>query len=331
VIPPAPAVHAFLHRTARAEVARAATKARADQKKERERLAAEKKEAKKQEKAEEKKEKARKAAEKTKEKEERIQAETKAKEKKKGGGRSSNDDDDDDDFDDSEEDATKKKKRGDTCTIYSRIHIQALYICIYKQKDHIGDTYIAHFVSYTWTIYSRIRMHTYVLFSYNAVVSSLHISFPTTKESEIGETSPKTKPPLMMKKQNQRAEVDNLYLCPFRHAYTHVLIHIEACIHPVLIPFILSCVFKLSYPNHKGKRGRRERGRRAKSEDEASADDEDEKPKRRGRKRATSPSQSGSDDMSEDADDPDADDSQEEDRFARDSPKVHMTMLHVRY
>lgn len=81
------------------------------------------KEAKKQEKAEEKKEKARKAAEKTKDKEEKIQAETKAKKKKKGGERSSNDDDDDDDFDDSEEDATKKKKRGDTYTIYSRIHI----------------------------------------------------------------------------------------------------------------------------------------------------------------------------------------------------------------
>ena len=126
VIPPSPAVHAFLLRTARAEVARNATKAKADQKKERERLAAEKKEAKKQEKAEEKKEKARKAAEmiKEKEKEERIQAETKAKKKKKGGERSSNDDDDDDDdFDDSEEEPTKKKKRGDTCTIYSRIHI----------------------------------------------------------------------------------------------------------------------------------------------------------------------------------------------------------------
>ena len=227
MIPPAPAVHAFLHRTARADVARAATKAKADQKKERERLAAEKKEAKKQDKAEEKKEKARQAAEKTKEREERTQAETKAKEKKKGGERSSNDDDDDDDFDDSDEDASKKKTKGDTCTIYSRIHTHIQPHTYTAAHIYIGDTYIAHFVSYTWTIYSRIHihLHTYVLFSYNAVISSLPFSFPTTKESEQGEPSSKTKPPRMMQKINQRAEVDNLYECVVRCVLTHTCVH----------------------------------------------------------------------------------------------------------
>jgi hypothetical protein len=128
LIPSAPAVRAFLHRTGRANVARARKKAQADQKRESARLAAEKKKTREKERAEEKKDKARKAAEKTKEREARTVAATKPKD----GERLSNDDDDDDDFDDPDEAPRKKKPSGDICTMYSRTHIHVhTYTCIY--------------------------------------------------------------------------------------------------------------------------------------------------------------------------------------------------------
>ena len=128
LIPSAPAVRAFLHRTGRGDVARAKKKAQADQKKESARLAAQKKKTREKERAEERKDKARKAAEKSKDREARVVAAKKPKD----GERSSNDDDDDDDFDDPDEATRKKKPSGDTCTIYSRIHIHVhTYTSIY--------------------------------------------------------------------------------------------------------------------------------------------------------------------------------------------------------
>ena len=127
LIPSAPAVRPFLHRTGRGDVARGKKKAQADQKKESARLAAQKKKREK-ERAEERKDKARKAAEKSKERKARVVAAKKPKD----GERSSNDDDDDDDFDDPDEATRKKKPSGDTCTIYSRMHIHMhTYASIY--------------------------------------------------------------------------------------------------------------------------------------------------------------------------------------------------------
>ena len=102
---------------------------------------------------------------------------------------------------------------------------------------------------------------------------------------------------------------------------THVHYYMFTHAHTLFSKHAVLSSLPLCLPNHKGKRGRR-----AKSEDEASPDDDEDEPKGRGRKRAKSPSQSGSDDMPQEEDDPDGDDSEVEDLFTPDSPKVHMTM-----
>jgi hypothetical protein len=106
--PPSPAVHAFLHRTGKADIAREKARKRAEDKKEKERLATEKSKEKARERAEDKKEKARLAAEKSEERTKRLAAEKKMKAAGKGGHQEP------DGFSASDVDTQKKGSDGDT-------------------------------------------------------------------------------------------------------------------------------------------------------------------------------------------------------------------------